>query len=146
MCVVVLVDRDDDDCRMLKASIEEAAREAGMATKSGTRPGERFQVLIRLAIEELESWFFGDVEAIVAAYPGVSPNLANKAKYRDPDAISGGTWEALERELQKAGYFKGGLAKIEVARQISAQMDPVRNRSRSFRVFREGLLIASRGA
>ena len=60
--------------------------------------------------------------------------------YRDPDAIRGGTWEALERELKRVGYFKGGLGKIEAAKAISAQMDPERNISNSFQVFMKGLL------
>ena len=46
--------------------------------------------------------------------------LDTKSAYGDPDAIKGGTWEAMERELQRAGYFKSGLAKIEAARVISA--------------------------
>jgi hypothetical protein len=96
-------------------------------------------VVSRLAIEELEAWFFGDAEAIVGAYPKMPPKLASKRRYRNPDAITGGTWEALERELQKAGYYRGGLPKVEVARMVSQHMDPQRNRSRSFQVFREGV-------
>jgi len=45
----------------------------------------------------------------------------------------------MERELQRAGYFKSGLAKIKAARAISAHMVPSRNRSRSFQVFLQGL-------
>ena len=66
--------------------------------------------------------------------------MPSQAKYRDPDAITGGTWEALERLLQKAGYFKTGLRKIEAARSIAAHMDPTRNTSQSFQVFRSALL------
>jgi len=66
-------------------------------------------------------------------------SLGAKAKFRDPDAIEGGTWEALESELQRKGYFQGGLAKIEAAKAISSYMDPERNRSKSFQVFRDGL-------
>ncbi len=94
----------------------------------------------RIAVEELEAWFFGDVQALRAAYPRISPTLAQRAKFRDSDAITGGTWEALERELQRVGYFAGGLSKITAAREISLHMDPARNRSKSFQVFREGLL------
>ncbi len=54
--------------------------------------------------------------------------------------MAGGTWESLERVLQKAGYHAGGLSKLKAAREISIHMDPVRNRSRSFQVFRDGLL------
>jgi len=93
-----------------------------------------------VAIEELEAWFFGDVIALGEAFPRISEDLDKKARYRDPDAIAGGTWEALERVMQRAGYFQGGLAKIEAAREISQRMEPHRNRSTSFCRFRDGLL------
>lgn len=137
--IVVLIDRDDDDCQKLKASLEEVARSAGLTTRSAVGDGAQFQVLNRLAIEELEAWFFGDIDALRAAYPRVPATLATKAKYRDPDAITGGTWEALERELQQAKYFPGGLEKITAAREISRHMQPDRNRSRSFQGFQQGL-------
>jgi len=138
--IVVLVDADDDDCLELKAQLEQIAQDAGLATKSAVPPRQQFQVLNRLAIEELEAWFFGDVDALNAAYPRVSPTLSQRARYRNPDAITGGTWEALERLLQRLNYFREGLPKITVAREVSRHMDPARNRSRSFQVFREGLL------
>lgn len=137
--IVVLVDADGEDCGELKAELEEKAETAGLMTKS-RGIGGAFQVLNRLAIEELEAWFFGDVEALHEVYPRVSLNLGKKAKYRDPDAIKGGTWEALERELKKTGYFRGGFSKISVAREVSVHMVPERNRSRSFQTFRQGLL------
>jgi hypothetical protein len=138
--IVVLVDADDEDCKELKATMEEKAETAGLTTKSRRTMGPYFQVLNRLAIEELEAWFFGDVEALNSSYPRVSLNLGKRAKYRDPDTIRGGTWEALERELKKAGYFRGGFSKITVARDVSRYMVPERNRSKSFQVFRQGLL------
>lgn len=95
----------------------------------------------RIVIEELEAWFFGDADALRSAYPGVSSTLERKAAYRDPDAIQGGTWEALQRVLQRAGYYKGvkALPKLETAGRIAQHMDPARNRSRSFQVFRAGI-------
>jgi hypothetical protein len=138
--IVVLIDEDREDCQSLKEKLDHAARDAGLVTKSMAQNESRFQVLNRIVVEELEAWFFGDVQAVHQAYERVSPSLAAKAAYRDPDAIKGGTWEALERELQRAGYFKSSLAKIKVARAISANMVPSRNRSRSFQVFRSGLL------
>lgn len=137
--IMVLIDEDRQDCRKLKIQLERIAREAGFATKSSARSRRPFQVLNRLAIEELEAWFFGDVGAIVQAFPRVSRHLEKKAGYRDPDAITGGTWETLERVLQRAGYFPGGLPKIETARKIARLMDPGVNRSKSFQVFRDGL-------
>ncbi len=116
--IVVLIDRDQDDCRTLKAKLEKAAKEAGFVTKSDAQGRNRFEVLNRLAIEELEAWFFGDPKAIVQAYPRVPTTIRGKARYRDPDAIAGGTWEALERVLKKAGYYPSGMPKVETARPV----------------------------
>jgi hypothetical protein len=136
--IVVVVDRDDDECKMLKARLEKIALDAGLVTRS-TAGGKLYAVINRVAIEELEAWYFGDWQAVVTAYPRVPLNIPDKAAYRDPDAIAGGTWEALERTLQRAGYFGGGLPKIEAARNIAALMDPTKNRSRSFCAFRDAL-------
>ena len=136
--IVVLVDEDREDCQKLKARLEAAAASAGLSTKTHPKRGS-FAVLNRIAVEELEAWFFGDVTALTQAYPGVPLTLGAKAPYRDPDAIVGGTWEALERVLQRAGYFGGGLPKIEVARELAKHMDPLRNTSASFGQFRQGL-------
>ncbi len=138
--IVVLVDRDDDSCQDLKSKLEQISLEADFISRSATGDEQTYQILNRIAIEELEAWFFGDVNAIVSAYPGVSPNLEQKAKYRDPDAIAGGTWENLEKVLQKAGHHKGGLEKVRAAREISQYMCPKQNRSKSFQVFYQGLL------
>ena len=137
--IVVLVDEDRMDCLSLKNELEMAARNAGLVTKSMAQEGALFQVLNRIAVEELEAWFFGDVQAIHQAYERVPLTLCTKSAYRDPDTIRGGTWEAMGRELQRAGYFKSGLAKIKAARAISANMVPSRNCSRSFKAFQQGL-------
>lgn len=142
--IVVLVDNDTDDCRRLKEKLEEMARDAGFTTLTQNRGSGPPQVLNRIAIEELEAWFFGDVEAIVAAFPSVPPTLDRRARFRNPDAIRGGTWEALEQVLQKAGYYSAGMPKIETARRISEHMIPERNRSGSFQVFMKGLTALSK--
>ena len=98
--IVVLMDADEGECLQLKARMEDTARAAGLVTRSAVG-GAQFQVLNRLAVQELEAWFFGDVEALCAAYPRLDPNLAKRSRYRNPDAIAGGTWEALEHELQR---------------------------------------------
>lgn len=133
--ILVLVDRDDDDCQVLKQALESMTAEAGLVSKTNAGPGNRFQVVNRIAIEELEAWFFGDWQAVQAAYPRVSKTIPQKAGFRDPDAILGGTWEALERVLKKAGYFKTGLRKMECARAVTQKMDPTRNTSKSFQTF-----------
>lgn len=136
--IVVIVDRDDDDCARLKGRIEKMIKAAGLVSRtSGRTP---WVVVARIAIEELEAWYFGDWSAVEAAYPGLPPTIPVRAKYRDPDAISGGTWEAFERVLQAAGYFDGGLRKIEAARAVAEHMTPARNRSPSFVALRSVLV------
>ena len=137
--LIVLIDEDRKDCHELKAELEQAAHEAGFMTKSSAGPNEDFQVVNRLAIEELEAWFFGDVEALHAAYPRISQNLQHQAKYRNPDAVPGGTYEALERLLIEKNYYTKRISKPTVAQNIAQHMVPSRNRSKSFQVFVEGL-------
>jgi hypothetical protein len=136
--IVVLIDRDDDDCIQLKGQLEQIALDAGLITKSRCR-GEHFTVLNRIAIEELEAWYFGDWEAVRAAYSRVPVTVPKRVSYRDADAVRGGTWEGFERVLQRAGYFKTGLRKIEAAQTIGPYIVPERNTSRSFQVFRDAL-------
>ncbi len=135
--VAVLVDRDRDPCSTLKKTLEDHARAAGLPTSTRPRKG-KFLVLHRIAIEELEAWFFGDVPALCAAYPGVPATLARRAAFRDPDAIPN-TWERLEDVLQKAGHHLGGLGKIGAARDIAGRMDVRANASASFRAFADGV-------
>ncbi len=139
--ILVLVDRDNDDCRELKGQLEAAARDAGLATKSTPDPVGAFRVVNRIVIEELEAWFFGDVAAMRAAFDRVPSTLASRQGFRDPDAVAGGTWEALHRVLKRAGHYDRvtTLPKIEVARRIASKMDPARNRSKSFEAFVSGL-------
>lgn len=139
--VIVIVDRDDQDCHALKAMMEKAAASAALPTRSSGAP-ERWRVATRIAIEELEAWYFGDWSAVQEAYPRVPKTIAEKAAYRDPDKIAGGTWETFERVLQKAGYFESGLSKTEVARSLGQRVDAIRNRSHSFGVFRDAVLEA----
>lgn len=135
--IVVLVDEDREDCEELKRRILEAVEAAGLEPASAGRPDG--QVLPRIAVEELEAWFLGDVPALCAAFPGVPPSLGSRERFRDPDAVRGGTWEALARVLARAGHFVEGYPKIEVARRVAEKMDPERNTSRSFGAFRDGL-------
>ena len=137
--IIVLIDEDREDCHNLKADLEHAPYEAGFVTKSSAAPNEDFQVVNRLAVEELEAWFFGDVEALHAAYPRITKTLQHQRKYRNPDAIPGGTYEALEHLLRQKNYYKGRIPKPMVAQNIARHMEPIRNRSRSFQVFIEGL-------
>ncbi|MBC8204867.1 DUF4276 family protein [bacterium] len=137
--IFVLIDRDNDDCHQLKENFEEAALNTGLKTKSKPDENGQYQIINRIAIEELEAWYFGDIQALNSAYPRIDINLDKKAPYRDPDAIRGGTWEKLVRELRKKGY-KEEITKTKLAQNVSVYMNPSRNSSHSFQVFRDGLI------
>jgi hypothetical protein len=136
--IVVLVDQDCDDCRDLKDRLERIAKDFGFITKSATRQGEAVRVVNRIAIEEIEAWFFGDIPALQKVYPKLPATMGNRAKYRDPDTVHR-TWESLHRELQRAGYDMPTYPKIEVARRVARCMDIGNNRSRSFNLFKRSV-------
>jgi hypothetical protein len=52
--IVVVVDRDDDDCIALKAKLQEFAYAAGLQPRSSANP-QPYAVVNRIAIEELEA-------------------------------------------------------------------------------------------
>ncbi len=130
--IVVIVDQDRDDCKELKSRLEKICEDSGLRSKRAVG-GPDWQVVTRIAIEELEAWYFGDWEAVRAAYPRVSVSV--KARHRKPDAIKNGTWEAFEQVMKKHGYCKQRLAKTKAATEIGKHIDPTRNRSHSFKVF-----------
>lgn len=140
--LVVLVDRDNDDCLKLKARLEASAANSGFRTRSQAT-SQDWHVVNRIAIEELEAWYFGDWEAVRAVYPRVNQGIPGQARYRNPDAIKGGTWEAFERILKRHGYFSNGLRKTEAAKAIAAHTTPDQNRSRSFNHFLNALTEAA---
>jgi len=128
--IVVLVDRDDDDCVALKGQLLKMANEAGLPTEA---------VVFRIVIEELEAWFLGDIPAVCAAYPRMPADLAKQAKFRDPEIVPGGTWEALWYALRKHGYYPLRFPKSVAAAAIAPYMDVESNTSKSFQLFRDGL-------
>ncbi len=141
--IAVIVDLDHDDPAALKSQLVGCAKRVGLRIKEPLMARDRIQVVNVLAIEELEAWFFGDWQAVRSAYPRVSPTVPKRAAYRKPDAITGGTWEALERELQAAGYFRTGLRKVEFARRVAREMIPDRNTSQSFGYLRAELMLTA---
>ena len=139
--IVVLVDQHEQDCHKLKHFLERAARNAGLVSKSGAESGGHFLVLNRIVVKQLESWLLGDSQALREAYPRVHIDPSRKKGLRDPDAISGDAAAALLRVLKHAGYHSrlSRLPKGDVAERISTHMRLEGNRSRSFRVFIDGL-------
>lgn len=137
--IVILLDNDRGDCVALKEKLATIALQEGFESSSATGMYGQFNIIIRLAIQELEAWFFGDFAAINAAYPRVSTRLKKNRHYRDPDGIANPS-KVLEKIFQKAGYYSGGLPKKEAARRISENMAPMQNCSKSFQIFRDTLL------
>lgn len=127
------MDLDDRDCMELKQEL--------LAVLDDCTPSPR--TLFRIAIEESEAWLLGDRRAVREAYPDAKvPVLTGY----EQDSICG-TWERLadavhpggSMRLKKAGWPAPGRAKYEWAARIAPHMDPDRNRSKSFQVFRDGI-------
>ncbi len=136
--ILVLIDSDGKDCIALKKRLEKIASESGMATRS--KNPEKYRLLNRIIVQELESWYFGDWNAVCAAFPRVAKGHCAKAALRIPDAIDN-TWEMFEQALQQYGYLSGSrLPKIATAKSIARHMRPECNTSASFMTFRRTLL------
>ena len=99
----------------------------------------QWQVATRIAIEELEAWYFGNWEAVSAAYPNVPADIPRRAANRESDKILGGTWEAFERILRKRNYFASGLRKVEAAALIGKHFDVEKCSSPSFAILKLAL-------
>ena len=131
--VVVVVDLDNRDCMEFKREL--------LAVLDGCDPNPR--TLFRIAIEESEAWLLGDRTAVREAYPEAKVPVLNAY---EQDSICG-TWERLadavhpggSMRLKRAGWPEAGRAKCEWAGRIAPYMDPDRNRSKSFQVFRDGI-------
>lgn len=132
--VAVLVDCDDDECRALKRRLEDSARSAGLITRCSA--AGRFHAITRIAVRELENWYFGDWHAAQKAFPKLSANPPGT--YRgNPDVAGGKTSEAFARALRNAGIRNS--SKPDWARRIGPHMKPDANRSPSLRAFVDGV-------
>ena len=124
-------------CERRKADLEGKAAEAGLLTKTTADAGQVFQVLNRVAVQELEAWWLGDRVAIMAAYGGVKPSHF-KGLDRNPDHPLKPS-DALWQVLKKGRHFLAGKRKTQWTTDIAAHLDPARNTSASFRYFCQGL-------
>ena len=127
--VVVVVDLDNRDCMAFKREL--------LAVLDACDP--RPTTLFRIAIEEIEAWLLGDRDAVKAAYPCAKDEVLDAY---EQDAICG-TWEVLADAVHAGGAKalprNPGKAKHQWARRIAPCIDPDRNRSPSFRTFRDGV-------
>lgn len=139
--VVVVVDTDKRDCKDFLAELD------ALAASCVPRPAI---VLFRLAIEEIEAWYFGDKVALTTAYPKAKPEVLRA--YVQDSACD--TWERLadaiypggSATIKKAGWPLPGQVKAEWAQKIGPLLDPERNLSPSFCKLRDGLKrLSARG-
>ncbi len=117
---VVVRDNDGADCRAVKQNLVQL-----------TLAGGRADTLVRIACQELESWYFGAPHALANAFE--RPNLrrlADKARFRDSDAIDQPA-RALAEQVEE-------FQKVSGARRM-AQALTRENRSRSFQVLISGI-------
>lgn len=125
-CVVVLVDVDRDPCGELLAQLN------AMLVRLPKRP---LRVLFRLAIEETESWFIADADAVVAAFPRAR---TQKMRRIAADDIVG-AWEELAAALGIKTSEVTGSDKYAWAERISPYLNLKEPQSPSLRKFIEGI-------
>lgn len=132
--VIVLVDLDDrPDCRAFKQELSDLV---GLC-----HPVPRCK--FRIAIEELEAWYFGDRVALTTAYPQADATVL--AGYVQDSQCK--TWETLADAIYPDGHMalkaKGSIQCLEQkrlwARDICPRMDVDTNQSPSFRCFRDAI-------
>lgn len=131
--VVVVLDSDQQNCIDFLAELKALAANCKPASNT----------LFRIAIEEMEAWYFGDQKALTAAYPKVKVDVLHRYTQ---DSVCG-TWELLadaiypggSATIKKAGWPLPGQVKHEWAERIGPLLDPDRNVSPSFGKLRDGL-------
>lgn len=124
--VVVLIDLDDELLSEQTRILEE------MLNRLPKRPKT---VLFRFAVEETESWFIADFEAVKKAYPLVKMNLLKKIQ---PDAIVG-AWEQLADALAIKRKSVSGQTKVIWANAIAPHLNFVTPKSPSLKILIDDL-------
>lgn len=87
--VVVVLDTDRRDCRTVLAELQGVLEQCHPAPKT----------MFRLAIEEVEAWYFGDQSALLKAYPKADKKMLKKYQQ---DSVCG-TWESLADAIHPGG-------------------------------------------
>jgi hypothetical protein len=117
---IVLRDNDGADCKKLK---DRLLAEVPVEKRARTR--------IRIVVNELESWYLGQPDALEACALITAARrreMERARKFRDPDKLNNAKQEF--RRLHNRGNQQ-----IALAREIGPRLDPATNRSESFRQF-----------
>jgi len=131
--VAVILDSDRRDCHGFLTELKTIAE--------GCDPAPR--TMFRLAIEEMEAWYFGDEKALLQAYPRAKRDVLHR--YIQDSVCE--TWETLadavypggSAAIKIAGWPLPGQIKHEWAEKIGPLLVIDRNISPSFSKFRDGL-------
>lgn len=119
---IIIRDNDGADCIAVKSRIVDVCQDAG-------RP----DTLVRIACQELESWYLGDLAAVGDAYHIQNlSRLQAKRKYRDPDHLSS---PSVEIKKLVTNYQK-----VTGSRLLGPRLSIGGNKSKSFNVFLAGIL------
>ena len=119
---VVMRDQDSADCRIVKARLKSRCDEGGRA-----------DALVRVVCRELEAWYLGDVDSLANAFPASAGRLRRelgRRRYRDPDTVRAPS-KVLADLIPE--FSKRSAARAMGGRLVRS------NRSRSYRVFLEGV-------
>ena len=117
---IVVRDKDSGNCSKIKENLNQICINQ-----------DRNDVLIRIAIHELESWFLGDLIAIDNAYNTKLAKHQNVKKFRNPDKLANPS-----QELSKILNMN---SKISWSKKISKEMNIDNNKSLSFNYFISGV-------
>jgi hypothetical protein len=124
--ILVVVDSDNENCRDLKSSLVE------MYNNLDKKPQN---VLFRIVVEECESWFLADPNAIRSAYPRAK--IERVINYRPDTVIE--AWEKLAETLGKKPNDCDGGDKLEWASRISPHLDLEDPKSPSLKALISGI-------
>lgn len=131
--VIVVLDSDQKDCAAFLSELNALTQQCKAPPC----------VMFRLAIEEMEAWYFGDRKALLAAYPRAKKQVLDRYQQ---DSICG-TWELLAdaihpggaKDVQKKGWPLPGQLKHDWAKRVGPLMNVELNDSCSFVKLRDGL-------
>lgn len=113
---VILHDQDTKDCVALKQELLQLCAVTA-------RP-----CLVRIACQEMEAWYFGDIDALCSAYDRPKlRNVTGKKRFRVPDMIPNPK-EELYKLIPEHQQISG-------AKRVAPHMDIERNISDSFQQF-----------